>query len=999
MDFKVLDFNEGNGLIFCDSPGSAKNNSEILHINEAQRLNVNSILFRRYYDGQEAISIRSEPAVYTFLKDDDFFNGDHHIKLHAALWSAGKNEVYVIKSPSRLDIINSRKPAELTGSGDLSIENLVLASSTSIEGINEKLFSATLFSNGTFWEQPEFEQKLDEKDSPYIFLLDYLMTVRSVLLGESSLALQPETIDKLLVTCILIKFLEEIKDDKEKHTLRSIYKKNKVQNFAEVLENRLTISILNDLANEFNGKIFDKFTSEEKEQIKDANLSSLANFLRANINVRSGQLFLWEQYSFKHLPAEIISAIYENFIQAEAMRQTGDSEKGVVYTPIHLVNFLVDEMMPLHKPELFSDQNFKVLDPTCGSGVFLVAAFKRLLQWWAINHIENNVIRYPDSKEAQKILEDNIFGIDVKKTATLVSVFGLTTALLDKLTPQEIWNNLKFKDLSQKNIQHRDFFEWALEAKERDLKFDLIIGNPPFNVETGKKKEDIITPTILQKLNLNHKKIPNNNFALHFFEVSMIFSKNVCLIIPSTVLLYNKPAQVYRNEIFTNYTVSKVYDFTHLREVLFAKKNNSNENQKKIGRTPVVAVIAANIPSQKQHINHIIVKRTVSVEKKLRFEIDYYDSHQVSWNWATDKSKSFVWKTNLIGGGRLFQIVYKLSLLPTLKDFIASKKNQNPEWQYCSGYKIGGKSTAKITANFLHQKSTINTSVRFDHNKRKYETIIENNSEFEAPRNEQLFQEPLLVISEIVNDKGIPMQLFDHYQPFNISFIGIHAPIEDKASLESIYHRFYENKDFFRVYHMYMLVTSSKLLIHKETAFVKEDLDMLPFPADESMISLSDEEKFVIDDVLNYYIHLGKSISRRSAGNLLLQKATANQLQSFGEVFCNSLNSLYAKSGKSWQTGNVYYTGPYTVYQFGFGKTGDLNQTIEEISSENISSLIENKLSNSGAIYKRLIRIYKHIDGFDCIFLIKPNTQRYWLNSIALKDADDTFFDLKKAGF
>ncbi|WP_162128707.1 hypothetical protein [Flavobacterium phycosphaerae] len=81
-------------------------------------------------------------------------------------------------------------------------------------------------------------------------------------------------------------------------------------------------------------------------------MNLLANFLRANINLKTNQLFIWEQYSFKHLPAEVISAIYENFIQAESVRNTGGKEKGVVYTPIHLVNLLIDEVMPLDKPEL-----------------------------------------------------------------------------------------------------------------------------------------------------------------------------------------------------------------------------------------------------------------------------------------------------------------------------------------------------------------------------------------------------------------------------------------------------------------------------------------------------------------------------------------------------------------------------------------------------------------------------------------------------------------------
>jgi type I restriction-modification system DNA methylase subunit len=408
-----------------------------------------------------------------------------------------------------------------------------------------------------------------------------------------------------LIVCILVKFLEDIQDDNGKHTLQDIYKKHKVETFAEAVENGLCIDILKDLANEFNGKIFDKFSSDEKEAIKKSPLTLLSEFLNAKMDIETGQLFIWEQYSFKHLPAEVISAIYENFIQEEAKRQNNNvTEKGVVYTPIHLVNFLIDEVMPLNRAELFETGSFKILDPSCGSGVFLVAAYKRLLQWWAINNSSPDDIQYPNSKTAQKILEDNIYGIDVKEMAVLVSIFGLTTALLDKLTPKEIWNNLRFKDLSQKNIQENNFFQWASIAKKDGQIFDLVIGNPPFNVENGKKKEDVLSSELLDSIDFKHKSIPNNNFALHFFEGAMALSKKSCLIIPSNVLLYNKSSitHQYRTDLFTDFTVNKIYDFTHLRRTLFHRTAD----------TPVIVLVAENNPSIGKPIQHIVIKRTVS---------------------------------------------------------------------------------------------------------------------------------------------------------------------------------------------------------------------------------------------------------------------------------------------------------------------------------------------------------------------------------------------------
>ncbi|MBN8876774.1 MAG: N-6 DNA methylase [Sphingobacteriales bacterium] len=984
----ILDYTEKNGLVLCANAGSAQNNNEVLYLHEVNKLGVDAVLFRRYYIEGDEKPYRSEPSVCIFNKPNNFFNTEEHIKLHAALWSAAKNEIYIINSTDRQDIVNARKPAELKNDGNLSVENLLLASSIAIQGINKEKFSAYLFGSGTFWEQPEFERKLDEKNSPYIFLLDYLMTVRKTFLGSHSLKLKPETIDKLLVTSILIKFLEEITDDKGKHTLRSLYKKYKISTFAEAVEQGYCVTILKELANEFNGKIFDNFSEDEKIKINKANLTILGNFLRANIDVRTNQMFIWEQYSFKHLPAEIISAVYENFIQAEAVRTLGEREKGVVYTPVHLVNLLIDEIMPLDKPENFKTNSFKILDPACGSGVFLVAAYKRLLQWWAINNSTQNNIQYPNSKTAQKILEDNIFGVDVKKTATLVSVFSLTTALLDKLTPQEIWNNLKFKDLSQKNIQHNSFFDWAIDAKKQGKSFDLIIGNPPFNIETGKKKNEVLNESVLNELNFKHKKLPDNNFALHFFEGAMLFAKKVCLIIPANALLYNKAAQVYRNQIFTDYSIQKIFDFTHLRRDLFHKTAD----------TPIVAVVAENKPFEHKAIEHIVIKRTISSEKKLRFEIDYYDHFQVPLNWATDETKHFIWKSNLLGGGRLFQLINRLSFLTNLEDFIDFKRVTNDEWVYEVGYEAGAAKKDDIVHYIYGQDKVTDIDEKG--------TIVSNEKEkskhFYRPKNETLFTLPLLVIHKKIGDKFLPIGIKQrHHKPhlvFNSSFVGIHAPRSEYSELKKIYERFKENAE---TYLLWILNKSSSAMISQETAIKKTDLDTLPFPSfdQNEYLTLTTTEVKIREDVLNYYIHLGKAISENSAGATLHRKAAPKQLKEFGKTFCDALNEIYSKDDKIWQPGAVTQTDQFTIYQLGFGVKGGLSYHFGHLPNSAIQSLIENRYSNSGAIYTRIIRLYKHLDGYDCVFFIKPNAQRYWLNSIALRDADDTFINLKNAGF
>ncbi|MEZ4886133.1 MAG: N-6 DNA methylase [Chitinophagales bacterium] len=965
----------------------AQNNVERLYIEEAQKLDVpaNAVFFRRYYRKEsDELPYFSVPSVCIFKQDDSFFNTQPHKELHAALWSAGKIEIYIIYGDTRIDIINGRKPAKRVGKDDVTLEHqdLILAQSA-LKEFEDTRFAAHLFGSGTFWEQSDFQEKIDSNSQPYAFLLDYLMQVRTQLIEIKTWKLKEATIDKLLITSILIKFLEDIKDDEGKHTLRKIYKKYRVATFEEgLLKEGICLKILRDLSKEFNGKVFNTFTKQELVEIALADLTPIAKFLSGNIDIRTNQGFLWKQYSFKHLPAEVISAIYENFIQAEAERK-GEPKKGVVYTPLPLVNLLIDEVMPLDQPELFKNNRFKVLDPACGSGVFLVAAYKRMLQWWTINNNKWNKtdeIKYPTKIVAKKILEENIFGVDIEEVAALVSIFGLTIAFLDKLTPKEIWDNLKFKDLSERNIHGVNFVDWAKFAKEKE--FDLVIGNPPFNPS----KKGTITNEDLQEL--CGKKVPGNKLALKFFEAALLFGQKVCMIIPSNVFLYNKSdtSHEYRKEVFTKYTVEKIYDFTHLRRDLFHKTAD----------TPVIALIVEKVLSKFQAIEHIVVKRQLLSEKKIRFEIDYYDKHQVRWNWAIDDKKQFVWKTNLLGGGRLFHLVYRLSLLGKLGEFLNQKVKER-KWVYNNGYiSQYGDISNNEQAKFLNKKLRIKPRT-FDE-LGNYETeFIPKTEYFWNKRSKELFEPPHIIFQLVFRKSKIPMAFVSEYLCFNSSFVGISAPEKEKKELYKIYNRLFENDMTSNLYRAFILANSSKALVYHETSIVKEDIDNLPYPQNEGYLDPSKEEAIIIKDVLEFYRHLGKSISK--TGEILHTPIIPNELDAFGKTYCDALNDIYAEDGNSWQSGQVLQTPTFISYQFGFGKNGGLKRRVEEGSELDIDILLNNLNSNQGIIHKRIIRKYQHIDGYDCVFLIKPKNRRYWLQSIALRDADDTFMDLKKAGF
>jgi len=265
MATQILDFSENNGLVLCDKPENAQNSYERLYLFEAAKLDAYAVFFRRFFKSKEdTATYKSEPSVCIFLEKQVPINSQKHLDTHAALWSEGKVDIYIIlKGNTRVDIYNVRKPVEKIR-GELSLKNLQLASD-SIQSLIEEKFSAKLFGQGTFWEQKDNQHLININKSPYRHLVDYLMKVRKKFSENEEYDLNQETIDKLLVLTILVKFLEEKKDlYDDKSTLDEIYSKHSLESIEQIQGGFQLLSIIEDMSNEFNGKIFDQFTPDEK---------------------------------------------------------------------------------------------------------------------------------------------------------------------------------------------------------------------------------------------------------------------------------------------------------------------------------------------------------------------------------------------------------------------------------------------------------------------------------------------------------------------------------------------------------------------------------------------------------------------------------------------------------------------------------------------------------------------------------------------------------------
>jgi len=95
-------------------------------------------------------------------------------------------------------------------------------------------------------------------------------------------------------------------------------------------------------------------------------------------DMKTGDLTLdfWA-YDFRYIPVETISAIYEEFMKDADL--TKKRHEGAYYTPRHLAETTLHVALEGRYTEVLS---WRVLDPACGSGIFLVAMFNLLAEQW-----------------------------------------------------------------------------------------------------------------------------------------------------------------------------------------------------------------------------------------------------------------------------------------------------------------------------------------------------------------------------------------------------------------------------------------------------------------------------------------------------------------------------------------------------------------------------------------------------------------------------------------
>ncbi|MEM7530807.1 MAG: N-6 DNA methylase [Chloroflexota bacterium] len=327
-----------------------------------------------------------------------------------------------------------------------------------------------------------------------------------------------------------------------------------VQKLTEALEQR------------FNGRIFPlDFVKARKETLEDKHVSWVASVFKGDKIISTApetiqQLHLpFQAYNFQYIPVETLSSIYEQFIDNR-------KAKGAIYTPEFLADYLLSEV-EWAKPIV---RGGKILDPACGSGIFLVLAYRRL--------IEKEIVRLRQRltpHDLKEILVESIYGVERERDACYITEFSLILTLLHYVNPPDLDRlEFKFPNLHNTQIFETDFFDLKSEQSDaqfwaKRLNFDWIVGNPPWTSKLNKKEDRFA----LSWIKLSQHKVSGQRVAEAFswLVMHLLNPKGIVgLLLPATSL-YNLNSKKFRQKFFTEHAVLRFTNFANLRDFLFGK--------------------------------------------------------------------------------------------------------------------------------------------------------------------------------------------------------------------------------------------------------------------------------------------------------------------------------------------------------------------------------------------------------------------------------------------
>ncbi|MBS1787199.1 MAG: N-6 DNA methylase [Acidobacteria bacterium] len=909
---------------------------------KARYYKADAVFFEAPRQGRPAVA---QAFVYVSdgLADDPDF-----AKTHKQLWSWGGVPLVYRKTQGLVQLFRcAHKPDFIDKDGEETCKPytlLKLAALINHADSNDAWWDAERLRNGTLWDDTEVcKELLSAKKSAHKGLIDAIKDLSDDL--DTKKVLPKHLRRKLLILSLLIAYLEERRVFEEDYFAQFLPNSDKF--FQVLADGKALVNLLDALEARFNGNVF-SLEDTDREQLRNSReLIQFAELIEAR-KVKGGQLTLWQLYSFKDLPVELISHIYQLFVKDTTT---------AVYTPPFLVRFMLEEALSWKRLDRLMQRNEIILDPSCGSGVFLVEAYKRLVLHWR----SRNNWKKP-GKAVLKNLLKKVHGIDLEQGAVELAAFSLCLALCDALEPAEIRSSIKlFDPLLGETLHNSCFFE----AREHGLVKDpigVVTGNPPF-------KSSLTTPGAKRSYNRYKKKhgtLPDKQLAYLFLHeaMEMVADGGVLSMLQQANFLYNQLSLKFRRNLISKWDVREVLDFISVRG-LFQK----GDADPKV----IVVVAEAATPLAERKILHATFRRSGRTDAELGFDLDYYDLHWLPRDLVL--SNDGAWRANLLGGGRVLEFVDRLKEFRTLEEY-AKKQG----WDYGEGF-IEGHKGKLVTATHITGKKLLPSVALTEMGIERDQITTVDAKLFKSAYTSRRFTPPMLLIRE---NMDLPHDVWeDHYLTFKAQLVGFCAPPRERGRIRKLGNWLSVMK---RPLQAYIAAISPSLFSRKATAVCADEIFDLPYPENDTL-DLSANEQLLVGDIVDYY----RDLIRLGEDSAAMKENGRAALPDFNDVFIRQINAIYKKNPLH---PCDHQTWPGVICQpFVFGK-GKVDWSGAAELKEKLNGLLKEQRGDSLHI-TRIARIY---DG-NFIFLLKPDRLRYWLRSIALRDADETLADLQAQGF
>ncbi len=347
-----------------------------------------------------------------------------------------------------------------------------------------------------------------------------------------------------------------------------------------------------------NGTVF-PVSDAQRASVSEVSLHLIHRVIRHGDRVGpEGRQLSFLDVTFSTLRTETISAIYELFLSLESADEQADD--GAFYTPPFLVDYVLDQV---DRVRMF-ERSSRVLDPAAGSGIFLVGAFRRIIER-ALPRGKWNARQF---LAARRILEQSIFGIERNPQAANVCRFSLYLTLLDYMAGASIASLQRmtgeervFPRLSD-NIRTSDVFAQQGADDAPVDRFSHVVGNPPWGsfgdsatrtnepreVERQERIRNAMAPAIEYYETLDAADYPVSNKRLSELFIwkireDFLAHKGALGILISTRSFVSRSASAFPHAFAKHFRIAGVANLSHFRYRLFAG-----------ARSPTIALFARN---------------------------------------------------------------------------------------------------------------------------------------------------------------------------------------------------------------------------------------------------------------------------------------------------------------------------------------------------------------------------------------------------------------------